>query len=693
MRKMILLFGILLLILPWIAYAQVQPIVNIGHSTGWINDITIDSGGQYTATCCKDQTIMIRDLKTGKLIKILSGAKGEIRTLIFHPNGKYVIAGSGENPPILVWDLESGELIRKFNPERNSAVALAMDPDGKYLAAGGYIWEFETGAIIQKLDMKVGTVWSLAFDKTGKSIIAGGYGINVFSVNTGKLIRNFFERKFAKIISIDHQNETLIATVSESGIYQMDLKTGDQLHFIPDDSETAYSPNKNIVVYGRYPIIYDLSLKKELCKIDYETIGHMAIDPEGDILVSTDDGAFCLKDGSQLYSSPNCNKETNSMVYDSRQNVLVCASNIKDWNGYRRVEVLDLDSGLLKNAIHFNEVGSLQSLMIGANVLPDGKRVVSVFDKGKITLWNLENGEPIITSYLREENAYMNGSSMTSDGNCLFMYGDWWLASWKIGQDNQLSLISRVNIEETYWKTADLTSSGNFVVTGNRQNHKKYDEVVTLWKFPSLKKSKTLKVNAQGWDPHPLDLEVDEKETYIIAACEDYKIRVWDFKSKKLIVTLSSNIDGLVTSVTIDPQARYFAAGGKEDGNIRILSLPYGDLIRTLEGPADKIKNMVFVNNGEILLASGELHPDITVWRVNDGKHLATLYWFADASVTMTPEGYFAGTGNYRDYVHFVKGMKVYQNQELYDHYDRPDLMGDVLAGKDMPYMWAPDVE
>jgi len=93
-----------------------------------------------------------------------------------------------------------------------------------------------------------------------------------------------------------------------------------------------------------------------------------------------------------------------------------------------------------------------------------------------------------------------------------------------------------------------------------------------------------------------------------------------------------------------------------------------------------------FSSDGRIL-ASGSYDKTIKLRDVKSGKLLVTLYSFPDASLALTPEGYFSGTGNYKDYVHFVdfSTFKVYDFDQFAERFYRPELVTLALAGGKLP--------
>ena len=62
----------------------------------------------------------------------------------------------------------------------------------------------------------------------------------------------------------------------------------------------------------------------------------------------------------------------------------------------------------------------------------------------------------------------------------------------------------------------------------------------------------------------------------------------------------------------------------------------------------------------------------------------AETHTFKDACITITPEGFFAGKGDFKKYVHLVSGLQICGLSQLWDVFYRPDLVEKKLQGEDI---------
>ena len=114
----------------------------------------------------------------------------------------------------------------------------------------------------------------------------------------------------------------------------------------------------------------------------------------------------------------------------------------------------------------------------------------------------------------------------------------------------------------------------------------------------------------QGHTDTIYSIDIDKNDKYFATASQDGTIKIWDFKTQKLIRTLSVNT-GAVFSVKFDNKFnRLFTGHGHR---IRVWDLKTGKLIKTIK------KHKYFVNSLDIneklnLLVSGSGDRNIIIW-------------------------------------------------------------------------------
>ena len=111
-----------------------------------------------------------------KLIRALSGHRGNVNALVFSADGTQLFAADGQpglSGEVRQWNVADGNLTRLIEGHKDSIYSIALSPDGKTLATGSYdqkikLWSVETGKETKTLSGHNGCVFDLAFRPDGK---------------------------------------------------------------------------------------------------------------------------------------------------------------------------------------------------------------------------------------------------------------------------------------------------------------------------------------------------------------------------------------------------------------------------------------------------------------------------------------------------------------------------------------------
>jgi WD40 repeat protein len=79
--------------------------------------------------------IKVRDLRSGKALRILGGREVYASTAVFSPDGKQILAGQRDGT-VRVWDVATGKVLLDFPTQQGPVTALSFSADGKLLASG-----------------------------------------------------------------------------------------------------------------------------------------------------------------------------------------------------------------------------------------------------------------------------------------------------------------------------------------------------------------------------------------------------------------------------------------------------------------------------------------------------------------------------------------------------------------------------
>jgi hypothetical protein len=138
-----------------------------------------------------DATLELWNVASGEQQTVLSGHKGPVHTLDFHPREARVATGSSDKT-IRIWDLASSKTIALLLGHTSDVLSVAYSPDGLRLASGSKdksvrIWDASSGHLIKTLRSHNGAIFGIAFSLDGKSLFStsGDGTLRVWDLSSG----------------------------------------------------------------------------------------------------------------------------------------------------------------------------------------------------------------------------------------------------------------------------------------------------------------------------------------------------------------------------------------------------------------------------------------------------------------------------------------------------------------------------
>ena len=163
----------------------------------WLAAISPD--GTRIAARGYDDGFQMLDAQTGAVLDAFPGRNyGYLRSVAYHPDGRTIAAGGGENNVVL-WDVEPDEsyaAVRQLLEGHQGPVYDVMfSPDGTLLASGSSdhtvrLWDIHTGAEIAILEAHTGSVFDVTFSPDGRLLASGSFDgtARLWDVSGGELL-------------------------------------------------------------------------------------------------------------------------------------------------------------------------------------------------------------------------------------------------------------------------------------------------------------------------------------------------------------------------------------------------------------------------------------------------------------------------------------------------------------------------
>jgi WD40 repeat protein len=148
--------------------------------------VTYSPDGKLLAACDRN-LLNVYDAVSGKLVRALSGHEGDVLSVTFSHDGKYIATGGGDTT-VRMWDASNGEVLHILSGHPAEVGGVAFSPDGKLLLTSSedgtlIIWDVATGVPLRNLPNF--TVYKINFSPDGTRLAAAtANGLRVWTYPT-----------------------------------------------------------------------------------------------------------------------------------------------------------------------------------------------------------------------------------------------------------------------------------------------------------------------------------------------------------------------------------------------------------------------------------------------------------------------------------------------------------------------------
>ena len=196
-----------------------------GH-LGWVRSLAVEPDNQWFASGSGDRTIKIWNMATGDLKLTLTGHISTVRGLAVSPRHPYLFS-CGEDKMVKCWDLTTNKVIRHYHGHLSGVYALDLHPTLDILATGGRdacvrIWDMRTRSNIHVLSGHRGTVTDVKCQEADPQIISSSLDstVRTYDLAAGKTMAVLTHHKKGVRALAVHPNEFTFASASTQSIKQ-----------------------------------------------------------------------------------------------------------------------------------------------------------------------------------------------------------------------------------------------------------------------------------------------------------------------------------------------------------------------------------------------------------------------------------------------------------------------------------------
>ncbi|KAG8929836.1 pre-mRNA-splicing factor prp46 [Tulasnella sp. 418] len=193
-----------------------------GH-LGWVRSVAVEPGNKWFATGAGDRVVKIWDMASGELKLSLTGHISTVRGLAVSPRHPYLFS-CGEDKMVKCWDLESNKVIRHYHGHLSGVYALSLHPTLDILVTSGRdaaarVWDMRTKAPVHVLAGHTGTVADVKCQDSDPQVITGSMDstVRLWDLAAGKtMVTLTHHKKSVRALAI-HPTEYSFASASAGG--------------------------------------------------------------------------------------------------------------------------------------------------------------------------------------------------------------------------------------------------------------------------------------------------------------------------------------------------------------------------------------------------------------------------------------------------------------------------------------------
>ncbi|KAI0738144.1 WD40 repeat-like protein [Daedaleopsis nitida] len=194
-----------------------------GH-LGWVRSVAVEPGNQWFATGAGDRVIKIWDLASGELKLSLTGHISTVRGLAVSSRHPYLFS-CGEDKMVKCWDLEANKVIRHYHGHLSGVYALSLHPTLDILVTSGRdasarVWDMRTKAQIHVLSGHTATIADVQCQESDPQVITGSMDstVRLWDLAAGKtMVTLTHHKKSVRALAI-HPTEYTFASAGHNAI-------------------------------------------------------------------------------------------------------------------------------------------------------------------------------------------------------------------------------------------------------------------------------------------------------------------------------------------------------------------------------------------------------------------------------------------------------------------------------------------
>lgn len=538
--------------------------LDTGGHMAMIHNVAFTPDGKQLISAADDKVVRVWDVATGKTVRTIRGESapgnaGKIYSMALSPDGKWLAVGGylanfvGGKPrsdedahKIRLYDFASGRLVALLAGHTNVVFGLAFSPDGRHLISGSgdgdytaIIWDVETRQLKHSLRGHGGTIYALGFSPDGQRAVTG---------SEDRLLRQW---------SVADGRELAIMEGHGDGVHSLAV--------LPDGSIASGDLSGEIRLWdGKTGV-----LRKVLVR-EGPAVGSLSASPDGKLLLSScARGTPCLERVFEIASGKQIAQ------HQINENIVLATAISPDgrWaasggGDNHDIHIWDLRTGKRRIGADGQPLtlGGTGRSVWAAGFSADGRQIAW---GNSWTQHDPKNGygplEYAFALPAADTTALAGPRPLEAGAAATFrrampQYGGWSLRSATGGNDGLDAILNiqlngettaaivRGNSDGLDHRAYSFTPDGETIVTGGMSG------TLAAYSRAGNKLGEFVGHEGDIWGVVP-----SPDGRYLLSSANDQTVRLWNLKTRELLVTLFHGKDGEWAMWT--PQGYYAASG------------------------------------------------------------------------------------------------------------------------------------
>lgn len=682
-----------------------ETVIQQGHELAVVS-VAVSPDSNYVATGSKDKTTKLWDLRNGREVRSFLGHERTVSSLEFSPDGKFLVTGSYDKTT-RIWDVLTGKELFAIPGSNDMMITdIAIDPLQRFVVSAGYgnsgygdsatVYDFRTRRPIAKIpvepDKGLGTGIDIAISPDGQWI---GFGednrkVNIYKTSDWTKVHAFtFDEGWCggcgTNLVFSPDSKWVYMASHKGPLKKYEVTSGKLLHVFENSTEdlaglAISSDGKKLArATEKEVMVWNEADGKELMKLAAEEKGEFheiqfTLDNQR-LLVTSDDntaGAWNIstkKKEMELTGLLN-QRDKGGLNYDAN---FVWQSAIAKYLRFKNHLMITRDGkqlikGKFGTKVKRWDIASGQTVMeytghkkavLCYDLSKDGRYMLTGDGEGKVILWDVEKGDSIRSYKPHREPIF---DIEFSHDEKMFACSSW-DATLRVYDLKEGKTIQYFDFENSSAYNLAFHPNDLYLFTAQMDFSLQMRELDTRTSVRSF----------VGHTDVISSLSVSPDQKLLLSTSWDGSIRVWDIATGLMVNKLKDHRGAVHFACFTNDGKQIYSAGA--DRVIRVWDLASSKVIRKMEGHQAEVTSLLFSPDNKMLI-SHDVDGVTKLWDLATGKeffehiHLGEHDW-----MVKTPEGYFNGTDQARQHIHFVSGMKTYSVDQFFDEFYRPDLL------------------